>query len=103
MEKFNKPCSSRDEARSQWKLLMTGGSNPSKVFHSVHGAGLCYMSDVPSCCLNGAAVTLGIDEAGRGSILGPMTYGAAYWPTELAEEMEKKGFDDSKALTHEVR
>jgi ribonuclease H2 subunit A len=61
------------------------------------------MSDVPSCCQNGAPVTLGIDEAGRGSILGPMTYGTAYWPTELAEEMEKKGFDDSKALTHEVR
>lgn len=46
---------------------------------------------------------MGIDEAGRGSILGPMTYGAAYWATTLSDVMEKKGFDDSKALTHEVR
>jgi len=61
------------------------------------------MSDVPTCCKPDTPVTLGIDEAGRGSILGPMTYGAAYWPTELAVEMEKKGFDDSKALTHETR
>ncbi|CAK4674237.1 unnamed protein product [Aphanomyces euteiches] len=60
-------------------------------------------SSVPACCLDGAEVMLGIDEAGRGPILGPMVYGAAYWRVEDDATMSAQGFDDSKALTHEVR
>lgn len=42
---------------------------------------------------------LGIDEAGRGPVLGSMTYGAAYWSCADNETVSAMGFDDSKALT----
>ena len=46
---------------------------------------------------------LGIDEAGRGPVMGPMVYGAAYWPVAENEAMCTLGFDDSKALSAESR
>jgi ribonuclease HIII len=35
---------------------------------------------------------LGIDEAGRGAALGPMTYGVAWCPVAKKEQMAKLGF-----------
>ena len=52
---------------------------------------------------DGPAVMLGIDEAGRGPVLGSMTYGCAYWRIEDNEEIIKLGYDDSKKLTAEAR
>lgn len=49
------------------------------------------------------AVMMGIDEAGRGPVLGPMIYGAAYWRIEDDEIISKLGYDDSKALSKEKR
>jgi ribonuclease HII len=42
---------------------------------------------------------MGIDEAGRGPVFGPMVYGACIWPIELKETLKKIGFADSKKLT----
>lgn len=44
-----------------------------------------------------------MDEAGRGPVLGPMVYGIAYCLSEYEESFKKKGFDDSKKLTAQVR
>lgn len=41
------------------------------------------------------------DEAGRGPVLGPMTYSAAFAPASA--DLRSQGFADSKALTEEKR
>ncbi|KAK0556654.1 hypothetical protein OC846_000973 [Tilletia horrida] len=46
---------------------------------------------------------MGIDEAGRGPVLGPMVYAVAYAPISYAAELKSIGFADSKALTPERR
>jgi ribonuclease HII len=45
------------------------------------------------------ATRLGIDEAGRGCVLGPMVYGAALFPEEREPELAEWGIRDSKRLT----
>ena len=75
------------------------------------------MSDIPDSCRrqqshresddgsnnsNGSGVILGIDEAGRGSVLGPMVYGCAYWNKSDLEKIPKD-FNDSKQLSEKTR
>jgi len=35
---------------------------------------------------------LGVDEAGRGPVLGPLVYGVAYCPASYQDQMEALGF-----------
>ncbi|KAJ7126988.1 ribonuclease H-like domain-containing protein [Mycena epipterygia] len=46
---------------------------------------------------------LGVDEAGRGPVLGPLVYGVAYCPVAYKNELENLGFADSKTLTAATR
>lgn len=66
---------------------------------------------IPNSC-KGVDIIVGIDEAGRGPVLGDMIflisvvimgigsliYCAAFWPLLENEEISKLGFDDSKVL-----
>jgi len=46
---------------------------------------------------------VGIDEAGRGPVLGPMVYAAAYCLVSEKEAIKKMGYADSKTLTERQR
>jgi ribonuclease H2 subunit A len=53
----------------------------------------------------GTPCVLGVDEAGRGPVIGPMVYGVFYLPIELQQCLlaTTHHFDDSKVLTPAVR
>lgn len=59
----------------------------------------------PDALVPGPPCALGVDEAGRGPVLGPMVYGLFYLPLPLSDPLLRKThhFDDSKVLTPAVR
>lgn len=53
--------------------------------------------------MEGKDVEVGIDEAGRGPVLGPMVYGGVAWPITFQDKLAKLGFRDSKKLDEAAR
>lgn len=62
-----------------------------------------YSTPTPSSCKSGEPVVVGVDEAGRGPVLGPMVYAVAYCPVSRLAELASVGFADSKVLTEAER
>ncbi|KAJ8927969.1 hypothetical protein NQ314_019494 [Rhamnusium bicolor] len=61
-----------------------------------------YISGIPDVCKEFPCI-LGIDEAGRGPVLGPMVYGTAFCPINEQMVLETLECADSKALNEEKR
>lgn len=59
----------------------------------------------PTTTGEGTPCILGVDEAGRGPVIGPMVYSAFYLPSSLHHSLlaERHHFDDSKVLSPAVR
>ncbi|KAI1127971.1 ribonuclease H2 subunit A [Nemania abortiva] len=79
---------------------------------TLRGESYTHFSPVPpslaaneSDASTGVPCVLGVDEAGRGPVLGPMVYGVFYLPLTDSEPLLKTThhFDDSKVLTPAVR
>jgi ribonuclease H len=92
-------------AKENANAIRKEGTSSRPPISNVHGCGPLLLSDIPQSARR-PGVCVGIDEAGRGSVLGPMIYGAAYWNAALNDSGNSKipkGFNDSKQLTEEIR
>ena len=57
---------------------------------------------IPDACRD-VEIVIGVDEAGRGPVLGSLIYCAAFWPASLHDEISNMGFNDSKQLSESNR
>lgn len=71
----------------------------------LQGASYSHFSEFPAACQSEVECVLGVDEAGRGPVLGPMVYGVFIIPLTVERQLlaETHHFDDSKVLTPAVR
>ena len=117
-----KPFTNREEAVKAMRALLgqdakendngngqQDTTSPRPPISNVYGIGPMLLSDIPQSARR-PGVCVGIDEAGRGSVLGPMIYAAAFWNASLDHDNGTqcstkipKGFLDSKQLTDDVR
>lgn len=61
-----------------------------------------YFSSIPEICKTEKCI-LGVDEAGRGPVLGPMVYGIAFCPKSKESVLKDLGCADSKQLNESQR
>ncbi|KAK9248490.1 ribonuclease H-like domain-containing protein [Lipomyces tetrasporus] len=62
-----------------------------------------YHTPIPDAIKLGDPCILGVDEAGRGPVLGAMVYALSYCLKSYADKLPSFGFADSKQLTHAIR
>lgn len=71
-------------------------------------ASYTYQSAIPDQCVGGTGskrvpCVLGVDEAGRGPVLGPLVYGIAYCPEDQQEMLRDVGFAGTPPCSHRLQ
>lgn len=87
------------QSESKWRpVSFRSIANPERFSSSTH-------DEFPESVLDAnESIVLGVDEAGRGPVLGPMVYGVAFCSEEFLVCLQKEyGFADSKVLKEAVR
>ncbi|KAM9953535.1 hypothetical protein ACTFIW_006894 [Dictyostelium discoideum] len=64
---------------------------------------IAYMTELDSSVDKSEPFVMGIDEAGRGPVMGPMVYGCCYAPISRSTTLKSMKFNDSKKLTEQQR
>ncbi|KAK1735702.1 ribonuclease H2 subunit A [Skeletonema marinoi] len=108
------PQPNRSATKAALHALLSDTIRPSPC--NVFGSGPLLVSNIPQSARpdgiidtkndtssTSGGVIMGIDEAGRGPALGPMTYGAAYWHPTKSQQPIPPDFNDSKQLSAEKR
>eukprot|EP00559_Dactyliosolen_fragilissimus_P009848 CAMPEP_0184856196 /NCGR_PEP_ID=MMETSP0580-20130426/1354_1 /TAXON_ID=1118495 /ORGANISM="Dactyliosolen fragilissimus" /LENGTH=358 /DNA_ID=CAMNT_0027351049 /DNA_START=34 /DNA_END=1107 /DNA_ORIENTATION=- len=110
---LKKVCKTREETMESLSAIC---DSKRASLSNVFGSGQLLVSDAPLSPKNEtrhpeaerintkskSGVILGIDEAGRGPVLGPMTYAAAYWYPHDQNHIPT-GLTDSKQLSANTR
>lgn len=68
-----------------------GGPNPPSLPAPLTALSQSYTYHSPKPTAEGPYI-LGVDEAGRGPVLGPLVYGVAYCPASYQETLDGMGF-----------
>ncbi|KAI8832699.1 ribonuclease HII-domain-containing protein [Chytridium lagenaria] len=63
----------------------------------------CSVTTTTGTAFHSEKVIMGVDEAGRGPVLGPMVYAVGFVPESKLKEVKSLGVDDSKKLQNHFR
>jgi len=98
----NRNCHEMDQTESG-DVCMNREESVTALKSICNGSRMSFLvSDVPVGINKNSKVIMGIDEAGRGPLIGPMVYSAAYWDIDDTASIPT-GLADSKVLSSVTR